>query len=319
MGNMMNPFAPKAASAPPPPKLTAEQQTIKVEVGEELHEERRKAKRFSVITGLLAAVLGLGIGFVAGGSKERKDRVDQGIKGAGLLETDVAEATKRIEDLVPIMRDIDESLRAKKFPTESVDKLASFAVPFNAATLENKAVGSLPAGLQSKVLSFLRKSVELQDAKEALQGELNAKKPALEAIWKKQEKPVFELGVVFGGGDPKFLTQVVALKDPFETATKDWPKEITIKVPGAQGKIEEKKANRYDKDTKELNGSVILPIDPSSVAGFTDQRATDNVYRLMEDIRVLWVGVDVQGRERPGLKKEGEELVAELEKLSLRR
>lgn len=323
-GGFVNPFAPKPQPAPAPaPKLSAEQQTIKVEVGEELHEERKKASRLAIIVGIAALVSGVGVGFFAGGLREQASRQSIAIKGAMALEADVTTTNKKVEELTPILKEVEDGLKTKKFPNDAITKLSGFAVPFNAATLESKSVGNMPGALQTKIFLFLRKCEELEDKKEALKNTLGAQKKAIEDVWKKEEKPVYELAVIFGGvGEGKMLTQVVAIKDPFEVSLKEWPKELPIKVPVVrEGKRveEEKKAAKYEKDLTSQAGPIYMPIDPATVAGFTDDRVTLPIFKAMFDIRMILLGDETPGRERPGLIKEGEELAVALEKLSLRK
>ncbi len=322
-GASINPFAPKVAPAPaPPPKQTAEQQTIKVELGEEIHEERKKASRAAVIVGVIALLVGAGGGFFVGGVREQSTRQKLGIVGAGALEAEVTTTIKKVDELNPILKEVEDGMKAKKYPTDALGKLNSFAVPFNAATLQGKNVGNLPSELQTKVLGFLRKAEELEDKKEALKNALGGQQKSIEAVWKKEEKPVYELAVVFAGvGEGKMLTQVVGVKEPFEVATKEWPKELVIKVPVVrEGKRveEEKKAAKYEKDLTAQTGPIYMPIDPSTVAGFTDERAAVPILKGIFDIRMLLIGDETPGREKPGLMKEGEELAKQLEKLSLR-
>ncbi len=320
----VNPFAPKVAPAPapPPPKLTAEQQTIKVELGEEIHDERRKATKFAVIVGFAMLLVGGGIGFFAGGAREKQSRQAEGIKGACALETEVANSSKKIEELIPILKEVEDGLKAKKYPADALGKLSSFAVPFNAATIEGKNVGNLPGAIQSKVFLYLRKSEELEDKKESLKNSLGAQKVAIEGAWKKEEKPLFELAVIFSAaGEGKMLSQVVGIKEPFETSIKEWPKELAIKVPGMRDgrRVEdEKKATKFEKEVTAQTGPVYMPVDPATVAGFTDERAALPILKGLFEIRMILQGDETPGREKPGAMKEGTDLSVALEKLCLR-
>ena len=82
-------FGPRPAPQPKAPKPSAEQQTIKVEVSEEIEAQRKQSRRNVGIAGLLAAIVGLAIGFVAGGRNESTSRSSRAVKGAGALQADV--------------------------------------------------------------------------------------------------------------------------------------------------------------------------------------------------------------------------------------
>ena len=75
----------------------AQQQTIKVEIGEEIHEERKKWRTRIMLGVFAGVVIGGGIGFVAGGSQEKGDRAKKAARGAGLLEKDVKAANEKLK------------------------------------------------------------------------------------------------------------------------------------------------------------------------------------------------------------------------------
>src|SRR5262249_1387933 len=88
-GIPLPPFGPQRPKASEPKAATAQAQTIKVEIGEEIHQERKAASKRTAIYAVLAALVGVGVGFVAGGAKERGDRGKLAFEGAGALEKDV--------------------------------------------------------------------------------------------------------------------------------------------------------------------------------------------------------------------------------------
>ncbi len=318
-GSLLNPFAPKPVVQPKAAPVSAEAQTIKVEVSEELHEERRKSNRLSIIVGMAGLIAGAVIGFVGGGMREKQARGLLALEGAGKLVPEVEAAYKRAEEITPIMKEIDDGLKAKKFPSDALEKLNAFAVPFNSASIEGKNVGNYPPALQSKVFVFLKKAEELEDKKNQLKNRLGGDKEKLETAWKKLAKPQYEYAVTFGGNPPNILAEVVGIKEPWDKGT-DLPKDkkLFIMIPGAEGRMSEKEAARFE---KEIVGTtpVAIPIRPESIAGFTAERVDLPIRNLMGEIRLILSGDETPGREKPGLLKEGESLAGELEKLANRR
>jgi hypothetical protein len=112
------------------------------------------------------------------------------------------------------------------------------------------------------------------------------------------------------------------VKDPFKVQG-DWAKEVPIMARQmVQGKKQEveKKATRWLKG--ELTGSepIILPVEPSSVAGFSSDQTVISLRKAMIDVKQLLDGdkSDPQN-ETQGLVKAGQALAAELNNISLQK
>ncbi len=325
-GLVSNPFAPKPApSAAPPPKpapVSAEQQTIKVELGEEIHEERRKANKRAIVFAAIAMVAGVGIGWVAGGSKEKSTRADLAVQGAKALEVEVSDATKKIEELTPMLKEIDDGLKAKKYPSAVVGKLSSFAVPFNAASIDGKGAGNMPGKIQKQLFSFVKKCEELEEKKNALKNVVGGIQKNLETAWAEEQKPLFKLGVSFRTSSGNMIAEMVRFKDPWETASSSWPKDPKVFVPvmkeGRRAE-EEKGAARWEKGDLTGSSPIVIPLEPSSVAGFTDERVVLQLIKATSEVKSLITGGGMPGQETAGLLQEGEQLAAALGELGSRR
>jgi hypothetical protein len=325
-GLLNNPFAPKPApsAAPPPPKaapVSAEAQTIKVELGEEIHEERAKANKRAIIFAAIAMFAGVGIGWVAGGSKEKSARADMAVQGAKALEVEVVDATKKIEELTPMLKEIEDGLKGEKYPTAVVGKLSSFAVPFNAASIDGKGAGNMPGKIQKQLFSFVKKCEDLEDKKNALKNILGGAQKGLETAWAEKKKPTFKLGVAFKQSGGNMLAEMVRFKEPWETSA-TWPKEPKIFVPvmkeGRRAE-EEKGAARWEKGDLTGSSPIVIPIEPSTVAGFTDERVALQLVKATSDVRAIISGGGQPGQETIGILQEGEQLAAALGELGSRR
>lgn len=328
---LLNPFAPKPVVQPKAAPVSAEAQTIKVEVSEELHEERRKARRFAIIVGVMGAVVGLGIGFFAGGSRERQIRAASAIRGADKLEIAVNDTAKKVDDLEPIFKDIESSIKNKKFPADAVTKLNDFTMPFSAATLKDANIASLSPELQSKLLLFVRLSEEIQDKKKDLANLLGFTKPKFEEQWARwAEKPGVEFVVTFTGGEGKVGGELWFVKyndtpakdgQPakrearIQMDAKDFPSELPLKrTPTA---TESFKVARYTKGDLPGANPQFVPIDPKTIPFNDDEPLHLPIAQKMAEIRMLVAGNDTVNFEKPGIKTEAEPLAAELSKISL--
>ncbi len=317
-----SPFAPK----PPPPQpkaapVSAEAQTIKVEVGEEIHEERRRAGKRAMVYAVIAAVVGIGLGFLTGGMRERSVRSSLAVKGAVDLENDVKTATEKMNELGAILDAAAEQLGQKKYPADLVEKLGGINIPFDAGNLEGKNVGSLPGKTLRQLFTFTRGCQDLNDKKDSLKNLVGTFQKPVESAWAEEKKPLFKLAVMFKGGSDKTQAEMVKLKDPFAVADA-WPKELKILVPEMrEGKrVEgEKAAARWEKGELTGTNPIVIPIDPSSVSGFTDERVVLQLRKAMVDLKVVLAGDRSDPtRETTGLVKEGENLANALHDIGLK-
>ncbi len=321
-GIPLPPFAQQRPAPQAAPKASAHAQTIKVEIGEEVHEERKKASKRTALYAILTLALGVGLGFVAGGAKAKGDRFKLAVEGAGLLEKDVKAANEKMKTLDEKLTAGAEKLGTKAFPDDLVNDLSSINIPFEAANLDNKHVGDLPAKTMKQVLAYTEAVEDLNRTKDSLKNLLGAAKAPVEKAWKEEKEPVANFSVVFRGDQKGMLAELVPNKDPFPFKN-DWPASYTIlkQVRSQQGtKTEEKKANRWTKGDLTGSDPVAIPVDQASVAAFSSEELVFKLSKGMRDIREILQGRhDNPTTETAGLIKEGDDLANELHKFSLQR
>ncbi|WP_437581755.1 formin [Sorangium sp. So ce887] len=306
----------------PPPKPTAAAQTIKVEVGEEVEQERRKASKKTALYASLAALVGIAVGFAVGGTKERGDRGKLAVEGAAALEKDVRAANAKMEELTKKLEEGAAKLSQKSFPAELTTELGAINVPFDATNLEGKQIGSLPGRVMRQLLAYTTSVQDLNKTKDSLKNLLTAAQGSVEKSWKEQDEPVVNFSVVFRRDGDKTLAELVPNKAPFPFG-KDWPAKYTVTrlERTQQGlKAAEKEATRWTKGDIAGGDLQTLPVDPQSVAAFTSEQIVFKLRGAMIDVRQLLEG----NKENPvtetaGLIKEGDDLANELRKISLAR
>jgi len=322
-GIPLPPFgAPKKKKAEP--KVGAAAQTIKVEIGEEIIIERKRAIKRTIFAGIVTAIIGGVMGFVAGGQAEVGKRGQLTVDRAKSLETEVKAANDKMVELASLLEDAQQSLKAKKYPKDLSKALSEINIPFEASYLEGKGIGGYPAATLRMVIQYTNGVEGLNKKKETLQKIVGyAQKPVMEA-WADKEKPKFKIGVRFSGGSEKIKAELIQFKKDsyWEVGKKEWPDEFTVLarefVAGKKKEVE-KKGERWKKG-EVVGGEKVktIPVDPSSVAGFTADAFLGRLGVALRDARVALEGdaSDPTATDM-GIMKNGDALVAELHKIAL--
>jgi hypothetical protein len=311
-GIPLPPFGPQRRAAAEP-KATAQAQTIKVEIGEEIHQERKAARRMTAIVAILVAAVAGGIGFVAGGSKSAGDRAKSAADGAGALEKDVKAANDKLKELDDKITAGAKDLSEKKFPKDLVEALKSTNVPFDATNLENKQVGSLPSKVLRPLLNFTSAVQEVNKQKDALKNILGVAEAPITKGWKEDKEPMVNFAVLVGGNGK--YAELTTVKEPFKYAGNDWPKDLTV-TKLENGKPVEKKASRWVKGDPD---GTVFPVEPKSVAGFSNDALVGRLSKALFEVRELLEGKKDDQNGTAGLVKDGEELANSLHQASLNR
>jgi len=316
------PFAkPKAAAAEAPaPKPTAVQQTIKVEVGEEIIKEREKAKKRLYMAAAGTAVVGILIGYPVGGAAERNKRGTAVVANAKSLLSDIKAANEKMQELDTILGEAAEKLGKKEYPAELSGQLGGINIPFDSTKVDGSAISGLKASALRSLLKYTSGVEELNKKKDSLKGLLDLAKAPVEKAWKEEKAPVMNFSVLFRGDQKGVIAELVPVKDPFEIG-KDWPANYAVMRPERtqQGiKSVEKKYNRYTKGDLPGGGDpVLIPVDPTSTAIFTSQEVVRNLRKAFVDLReVLKGNHDDPRNETDGLVGDGDKLVTEIQKIT---
>lgn len=320
-GIPLPPFQRPAAQAAAKP--SAAQQTIKVEVGEEVEAERRKLRKQAILYASLTGLLGLAIGLPIGCARESSKRGQMAVQGAAALEGDVKAANAVMKELSDKLNGAAEQLGKKSYPTEFSTELGAINVPFDAFNLEGKQVGSLPGKVLRQVLAYTSAVQDLNKTKDSLKNLLAAAKAPVEKSWVEEKEPVASFSVVFRRDNNKTLAELVPNKEPFPFK-KDWPEKykVTRLQRTQQGMKEvEKEVARWTKGDP-TSGSDLnaMPVDPQTVAKFTSEQIVFKLASAMREIRQSLEGnKDNPVAETAGLIKDGDDLANELHKIALKR
>jgi hypothetical protein len=312
-GIPLPPFAPQQRQAPrAEPKQSAAQQTIKVEMGEEVALEHKKMQTRAMIYAAIAAIVGAGIGFVAGGSKEAGDRARKAARGAGLLVNDVKAANEKIADLDKVIGDADESMKSNTIPDGLADKLA-IPIGFDSTKLDGKDTGSLPTNTFRLLNDYTRSVEAAEKLRETLKNTATLAKEQLAKAKADAAAPTVGFSVLFRNeGGKGMVAEIVTVKDPFPWKG-DFKKEYTVVAGG-----KDRNASRWEKG--DLGGNV-LPVDPGSVPVAIRPYLSDPNVRIFREAlnkltRELKGDSSNPTNEIPGLGKIGDDLVHKLQDAS---
>lgn len=319
-GIPLPPFAqPRPSQREPAAKPTAAQQTIKVEVGEEIHEERKKANTRAILFSVIAAVVGVGIGFALGGLKERSDRGQAAVKTAADLEKEIKASNEKMKELGEKLQEAVTKLGKKEYPAELAGALGGLNIPFDPQTLEKPGVASMGKSLRP-LMKYASTVQELNGDKDKLKGWLTQLQAPIEKAWKEEKEPNVNFSVIFRPeGGKGMMAELVPNKDPFKLGA-DFPKEYTVikpeKVQG-QTKGVEKKAKRWEKGDLTGSDPVAIPVSPETTSILSDKVLTQLQLKMYEPLEIIFGKDKGLPTETEGLLKEGENLEHELHKLSL--
>ncbi|APR79884.1 Hypothetical protein A7982_05231 [Minicystis rosea] len=313
------PFAQPQRPAPAAPasKPTAAQQTIKVEIGEEIENERKKWKQRVFLGAIAGALVGAGIGFVGGGSQEKGARAQRAARGAGLLEKDVKATVDKLKDLDTKLTEASEKLKSKSYPEDLATALSGLLIPFDSSNLDNKDVGSLPPRVLKNVLNFTSAVEALNKNRESLKNIVGIAKDPITKAWKEEQAPVANFSVVFRSeGGKTVVAELVPNKEPFAWKG-DYPGSYKV-TRLENNKPAEKSVTRWVKGELPGNDLTAIPVDPKSVAAFSSEQLIGKLSKAIYDIRVDLAGnKDNPTNETPGVVKMAEDLANELHKASM--
>ena len=300
------------------PRQTAAQQTIKVEMGEEVIAERRKARKTTILVTAIAAVIAAAAGFGLGGLKAKGDVSRTAVAGAAELAKQIEDSDKVLADLSDALRVGGEALAAEKFPSELAERLKSINVPFSANGLKGQQISGLPGSVLQDLLKFSLAVEDLHKTKDKLRNMLGvAQKPVEEYVAEKKE-PMIRFAVVFGQGKGGTVAELTTIKDPFKLNDK-WPDGFKV-MRLVNDAAKETDAVRWDGKASLTGGDKVqtFPMDPKTVAGFTQKQVVFQLKGAIEDTRSL---IEGKQSERPseqteGLLKDGDHLAEALKKVS---
>jgi len=305
-------------------KPSAAQQTIKVEVGEEILKERADARKRAALYAALTAAVGLGLGLTLGRQWEGSVRSGAAGKGAATIERDVKAANDTMKALDAKLKEAFEKMfpqgdaatkmATRQFPEALVGELGGINIDFDATKLEGKQVGSLPSKTLKLLLAFTTAVDDANKTKNDLKGWLGAAKDPTLKAWKEEKDPVANFAVIFRGeAGGKVVATLGQVKEPFNWKA-TFPETFNVTVPEGT-KSADKKVKPYAKGEVLASNDLSVPIDPKATAALVVDPRITNANKFLADLRKQLEGganPDDPTNDTPGLIKQADDLTLQL-------
>ncbi len=312
-GPVSSPFAPPE----PEVKKSAQQQTIKVEVGEEIHAARKKARKKTLLYVAIATVVFLAVGFLLGGARERGLAGHKAIAGASALAKSVKSANNQMKEVSQALMKAAEKLGQDEYPADLGGLLSKTNVAFDATTFQGKGVGGLQPEVLKSLLAYTQGVAQLNKKKDALRNLLGAAKKQTLKYFEEKKEPVVNFSILLDKRADKVTAMLVPNKKPFKASEKKWPEKYTVITPAGK-KTKDIEAVRFDGKGKLFDGKKAIPVQERSVARYSSKRLVGSLSKALRDTKALIDGNNspIPALQTDGLLKEGDRLAEALEKVA---
>jgi len=314
-----NPYAAQSVI----PAAPVVQQSIQVELSDEVIEQQKKsARRGYVITLVVAGIVGF-IGFTFGGSHERDKGAKAALEGARSLIKEIEDADKIADQLNEVLAKASERLGKGEYPAEEVTKLGEINIPFDGGHLTDKGMGRFRRELATSLMTYASTAQKANDQKEKIQNLLSGQKAAIADLLGQKTDPKVKWSVWLenGPGGPWANMQMVPAAFPVKHAGKvkdkdgkevdyAWPGEISL----ARGK-ETQVLKRYTGGDPTSGDPKFVPVSPATEGMVCPNDTTRKLMNELREMQVVLKGDATPGAEKTGFLQMGETTVAGLKKL----
>ena len=310
-GPVSSPFAPPE----PEVKKSAQQQTIKVEVGEEVLAYRKKARRKTLLYVALTTVIFLAVGFALGGARERGLAGHKAITGAAGLAKDVKAANVQMKDMAQELMKAAEKLGQDEYPDDLSAFLSKTNVAFDASRFRGRSVGGLPPEVLKSLLAFTQGVAQLNRKKDALRNLLGAAKKQTLKYFDEKKNPVVNFSILLEKQADKVSALLVMNKKPFKSKEKKWPEKYTVITPAGK-KTKDVEAVRFDGKGKLFDGKKVIPVKERTVARYSSKALVGSLSKALRVTKEIIDGNNspIPALQTDGLIKTGTRLAEALEK-----
>ncbi len=318
MPSVSSPFAPPE----PEKKVSAQAQTIKVEMGEEVVAERKKAgKRLFIVAALVLGVGGA-LGFLLGSSFQANKAGREAAQNADGLKAAVETAQTAAGDMSDTIRKAEERLLTDEFPAELAKYLRDTSIDFGADVYGQHKPGGLPKDVLGSMITYANGVDKFQRQKRKVAKLLDDTQKVVEEFFASKKKSnvgfAITVDVAKDKDDEKkqwFYGSIGELNEGFAWDTKDkWPGTFKMKI----GR-DEKEVALYTGD--KLTGGekpAAIPLDPESTAAFS--RGGQVFFVLRVQVHELYELIEGKESQDPnehmnGIIKDGKMLLTGLQKV----
>jgi hypothetical protein len=298
------------------PAVRAAPQTFKIELDAETVAAAQKGGKRAAITGTIAAIAGLAVGFAWGGMSVNSKGATAAVQGAQELIGEIDGSQAKIKEMAEKIGGAVKSMKEKKFPESFANDLGGLSIPFGPDKLAGRNIGRFDPRTLSMLFSYAS-DVEA----------LNTRKDALKNLFTAQKKPIQE--ALGAGTSPKVSWTVFIQKSPahgpvgviapinpaeaFAYKDAKWPDSFKI----ATGR-EMVQTDRYQqKDVFSSDKKILaIPLDPDSVSSAFPTDILGRITGELAKTEAILTGSGAPGEDdEQGILKKGEQLLIALKKI----
>jgi len=314
-----NPLSAVAAPYRPP----APPQPTRIEVDEStVQQARTGARKQGLLVAAVAAVVFLGVGYVAGQASETSDGRSKSRKDAAELATDLGAAKSKLQSLAEKLdAGRNALLKERTFPSGLSKELGGINVDFDGSKLAGRRFSGFPVEVTSQLVEFVTGVQALNDRKLVLEGLLNKlEKPLTEQLKVQPGQAIVNYVVVLDKDPANNNTALLApLVAPVTLTPQNFslPGEFNVTNPltGTQSKLPAYKGGDLSRTAAAVyvTPKTFDKACPSETSGQTAQLGAQ-LANMLRDIRGEKgaASADYVTDDKPGLLERADQLVVGL-------
>lgn len=306
-----NPYSAMSAAQAP---VAAAPAAIRIEMGEEIIEARKKGRSKVMILCGVTAVIGMVLGFAVGGLNEKSNRATQALGGAKDLIKDIEASAVQVQALADVLKSIGTKLGEGKYPEEDVNKLGGIDIPFDGLNLAGKPIGMFKPGLVNQLLKYAGTATEVDDQKDKIKRLLSGSKEAISELLADKDNPKIRWSVVVQPGPFGPWASMQPVPTPFfvKAEGSSWPGEFDVKDGDQTVKLK-----RYNKGEPSMSESSpeFIPVIPQTQSLVCPADTAMRIRREVSDMEKLLKGDPTPGIDKEGLITLGDKILEDLKKI----
>jgi hypothetical protein len=310
-------------------EMAPQAQEIKVEIGHDVVQARKKGALKILLAALIAAGAGTGLGWALGSMSERNSQDKTAVADAKSLVEPLSSAKTNIETLQTKVADATKSLyKEKKFPESFAKDLTAIEIDFSAADFGGKALHRLPRAVMRMLFDFARDAQELSARKDAVRRLFDARKKAIVELIESGKNPQISYSVfVQKDRTGNAIGTFVKLDKPYRFDEKKWPDELPLNTGS-----EVVKAKRYKtgepflvQPRREGEKPTIyaIPVEPDGLTKAFPPRLSQRIEEELKGMASLISGTTPgtvrPEDEKPGLLKLADDIIRQLNAVGAKR
>lgn len=309
-------------------EVAPQAQDIKVEIGHDVVQARKKGVVKVLLAAAIATVVGAGLGWALGSMHTRNQADQSAVADAKSLIEPLSTAKTNIEELQTKVTAATKTLyKEKKYPEEFSKELAQIDISFSAADFGGKALHRLKPSLMRMLFDFARDAQELSARKDSVRRLFDARKDAIKELIEQGKNPKISYSVfVQKDRQGNAVGTFVKLEKPFKFDEKKWPKEFKLdtgsEVVDANRFVTGEPFMKHPRREGEKPTIYAIPIEPDGLTKAFPPLLSKRIEEELKAMGSLISGTPGNVRvddEKPGLLKLADDIIRELNAVGAQR